>query len=108
MESDERDIFQYLKTWGQEFVGVREICRRAAPKKRSQGNPDWAVPYLQSMTERGVLERDALGRYRVKPKEKKSGGHWVSPEIEKILEEGGVKVENKASLAGADDILDPL
>ena len=93
MDSDERDIFQYLKTWGKEFVGVKEVCRRAGAKKRYHEDPDWAVPMLVIMAERGILERDAAGRYRVKPKPKtKAGGRWISPEIEEILKKKGVAV----------------
>lgn len=97
MDADERDIVQYLKTWGKEYVGVKEICRRAGSKKRYHDNPNWAVPILVIMTERGVLERDAAGRYRVKPKDKgKHGGRWISPEIEEILKKKGVAIEGQA------------
>lgn len=109
MDSDERDIFHYLKTWGEEFVGVREICRRAGSKRRFGTDPEWAIVPLQLMTERGILERDSLGRYRIKPKPKKSsGGHWVSPEIEKILASGGVKVESKNDAAASDEHYEQL
>ena len=97
MDSDERDIFQYLKTWGKEYVGVKEICRRAGSKKRYHDDPNWAIPLLVIMTERGDLERDSAGRYRVKPKAKaKHGGRWISPEIEEILKKKGVAVEGQA------------
>jgi len=97
MDSDERDIFQYLKTWGKEYVGVKEICRRAGSKKRYHDDPNWAIPMLVTMAERGILERDAAGRYRVKPKDKaKHGGRWISPEIEEILKKKGVAVEGQA------------
>ena len=97
MASHERDLFQYLKTWGKEYVGVKEICRRAGSKKRYHDDPNWAIPMLVTMTERGVLERDAAGRYRVKPKPKtKAGGRWISPEIEEILKKKGVAVEGQS------------
>lgn len=91
MDADERDIFNYLKTWGKDYVGVREICRRAGSKKRYHEDPEWAIPVLGIMTERGVLERDSMGRFRIKPKAKtKHGGRWISPEIEEILKEKGI------------------
>jgi hypothetical protein len=97
MDADERDIFQYLKTWGKEYVGVKEICRRAGSKKRYHADPNWAIPLLVIMTERGELERDAAGRFRVKPKSKtKHGGRWISPEIEEILKSKGVAIEGQA------------
>jgi hypothetical protein len=103
MDSDERDIFNYLKTWGAEFVSVKEICRRAGTKRRFHENPDWARPLLLVMTERSILERDLLGRYRLKPKPRRDGGRWISPEIEKILREKGVDVESNATNQLEDD-----
>ena len=42
MDSDERDIFHYLQTWGANFVSAKEICRRAGSKKRYNEDNDWA------------------------------------------------------------------
>jgi hypothetical protein len=111
MDSDERDIYEYLKTWGKEFVGVKEICRRAGGKKRYHEDTDWAIPYLGLMTERGLLERDHMGRFRVKPKPKtKSGGRWLSPQIAEILKskadvlkEKGVEVESAGDRTTPDE-----
>ena len=46
MDADERDIFQFLKTWGGKFVGATEIARRAGNKTRFYKEPDWAKPAL--------------------------------------------------------------
>ena len=95
MDSDEREIFNFLKTFGKDYVGVMEICRRAGGKRRFSEEPDWAKPILQVMLERGVLERDTSGRYRVKPKKKHGGGgRWISPHIASLLKENGVEVES--------------
>ena len=58
MDADERDIFQFLKTRGTDFVGAMEIARRAGNKKRFYEDPDWAKVVLMRMGERGILERD--------------------------------------------------
>jgi hypothetical protein len=101
MDMDERDIFQFLKTWGADFTNVREIARRASSKKRFYEDPDWAKPTLLRMVERGILESDMQGRYRIKPvPKKKRGRQWVAPDIATILQESGVAVED----AGAGDI----
>jgi hypothetical protein len=101
MDVDERDIFQFLKTWGAGFTNVREIARRASAKKRFYDDPDWAKPVLMRMAARGILESDIQGRYRIKPvSQKKPGRQWVAPDIAKILQESGVAVED----AGAGDI----
>jgi len=108
MDSDERDIVNYLKTWGKDYVNVKEICRRAAGKKRYGEDPDWAKPILMVMYERGILERDLTGRYRVKPRRKSGGGggRWVSPQIAELLKESGVKVENNAEEISIEDDLE--
>jgi hypothetical protein len=112
MDASEREIFQFLKSWGGEFVNVREIARRAGGKKKFHDEPEWAKPVLMRMTERGILESDMLGRYRLKPLPKsKKQTKWVSPEIAKILQESGVKVEeigNTQGEVGSDDYYDQL
>jgi hypothetical protein len=97
MDSDEREIFNFLKTTGKDFVNAKEICRRAAGKARFRENPDWAKPYLQLMAERGLLEINAQGHFRIKPKSKHGAGRWMSPDIAKLLQEKGIQVEGQTT-----------
>jgi len=113
MDGDEREIFYFLKDRGDEFVNAREIARRAGGKKKYYEDPEWAKPILIRMTERAILEGDALGRYRVKPVAKKGRNkRWVSPDIAKILQESGVEVEGVndpgANNLGPDDYYEQL
>ena len=109
MDANETEIFNYLKTWGAEFVGAMEICRRATTKLRFHKDPNWAKPVLISMKDRGILESDNQGRYRIKPIKKKKGeGQWIAPDIEKILKEGGLEVENNAADLAPDEYYDQL
>jgi hypothetical protein len=104
MDTDERDIFQFLKTWGADFTNAKEIARRAASKKKFYDDPDWAKPILMRMEERGILESDVQGRYRVKPlPKKKRGRQWVAPDIAQILKDSGVEVEAEGEGDLADD-----
>ncbi len=73
MNSDEREIFHYLQTLGRGIHQRQGNLPRASTKKRYHEDPDWAKPLLMGMAERGILESDAMGRFRVKPKPKK--GH---------------------------------
>jgi hypothetical protein len=108
MDGDEREIYHFLKSWGSDFVGAKEIARRAGGKKKFYDDPEWAKPLLMRMQERGILENDALGRYRIKPVAKKrQSNRWVSPEIAKILKESGVPVEEGDDL-GADEYYEQL
>ena len=101
MDADEREIFHFLKSWGGEYVGAVEIARRAGSKKRFHQDENWAKPVLMRMADRGILESDASGRYRVKPVSRKDKQkRWVAPDIAKILQESGVQVENADDVAG--------
>jgi len=108
MDGDEREIFQFLKSRGEEYVNAVEIARRAGGKRKFYEDADWAKPILVRMTERGILQSDALGRYRVKPVARKGKDkRWVSPDIAKILQESGVEVEGANEL-GSDDYYEQL
>ena len=105
MDGDEREIYYFLKTRGEEYVNAVEIARRAGGKKKFHEDPDWARPILLRMAERGILESDVQGRYRIKPvPKKKKSSQWVAPDIAKILKESGVEVE--AGGGGDGDIAD--
>jgi hypothetical protein len=90
MDSEEREIFYYLKGWQKEFISPTEICRRAGGKKRFREHADWAKPVLMRMVEKGVLETDSSGYYRIKPLPKReTARRWVSPAIARILQDSG-------------------
>jgi hypothetical protein len=107
MDVDEREIFLFLKTYGSDFVAAREICRRAGGKKRYHEDHEWAKPILHRMIERGILETNPEGQYRVKVAKKKKAGKWMSPDIAKILQEGGVQIEDTGEM-GSDDYYEQL
>ena len=86
MDADEREIFYFMKPRRNEFVTSREICRRASGKIRFRRDPDWAKPILARMVERGILEMDAAGHYRLKPPAQRYlMQRWVSPQIAYVL-----------------------
>jgi hypothetical protein len=90
MDADEREVYYYLKSWGREFVSVREICRRAGGKRCFRESPDWAKPVLARMIERGIAESDMAGHYRLKPPPSVvKRRRWVSPQVAKILQQSG-------------------
>jgi hypothetical protein len=104
MDADERELFDFLSTFGEEWVNAKEVCRRAGGKKRFAEDNNWARPILQRMKHSQILEGDLMGRYRIKPKKEAHKGKWVSPDIEKILREGGTKEDaERADTASASD-----
>lgn len=105
MDADEREVVHFLQTWGASFVNAKEVARRASTKKRFSEDADWAKPVLVRLTEKGVLECDTSGRYRIKPENKHDKKHrWISPDINKILEEGGVETGNVGPIHIDEDI----
>jgi hypothetical protein len=108
MNTDEREIFHFLQSWGADYINAAEICRRAGTKKKFHADPNWAKPILMVMAERGILESDPNGRYRIKPVPKKDKhNRWGAPDIAKILKEGGVEVEDSGGIA-SDEYYDQL
>ena len=100
MDADERDIVQFLKTWGSTFVGAKEIARRAGQKKRFYDDPDWAKQVLMRMADHGVLESDSSGRYRIKPVSRRDKNkRLIAPDITKILQDSGMEVEDSQDAA---------
>lgn len=100
MTSEERDIYQYLLSSPRAFFSAREIARRAAGKRRYQEEPNWAKPVLPGMVEKGLLERNEAGHFRVIRQEKvrARGRKWVAPRIARILKESGKDFSENATI----------
>jgi len=94
MDAEEREICLYLKGFPGQFVSYAEISRRAGGKRRYQHEPEWATPVLARMVERGIIESDSTGHYKLKSRPRKEHtGRFVSPHIRKILEGSGKNFE---------------
>jgi hypothetical protein len=94
MDADEQIICTYLKSFPKEFVSAREICRKAAGKKRYRDNPYWAKQILMRLAERGILESDSAGHYRLRPPDKKKEPkRWIAPHIQELLRKSGKDFE---------------
>jgi len=90
MDSDEQDICNFLMSWPRQFLSAKEISRRAAGKRRASEDPFWAHRVLPRMVEKGLIESDSSGHYRLSPPTKKEPKKkWIAPQIQKILEESG-------------------
>ena len=91
MDAEEKEIVDFLKSWPGQFVGSREIAKRAGGKWRYRENPNWASPVLIRMVEQQILETDSCGHYRLAPekKERDKKKWWVSPDNKKTLDESG-------------------
>jgi hypothetical protein len=92
MDSEEAEVYTFLKTSPGQFISGREVCRRAGGKWRYREDEYWAIPVLRRMVEKTLIESDDTGHYRLpkrdEPKQKKKK-RWISPEIRTILQRSG-------------------
>ena len=104
MDADEKEIVEYLKGYGRQFVSGKEIGRRAAGKQRYHDDPYWANQPLLRLVERGILETDSSGRYKIAPEKKKHRGEkkWIAPHLQKILEQSGKDFSDVLGSEGPD------
>jgi hypothetical protein len=104
MDADEKEVCNYLKACGGQFVSSREIARRASGKWRFREDPNWAAMILLRLVEKGHLESDATGYYRLKRTDpQKKPKKWVSPHIKAILEKSGKDFGDVLSADEQDD-----
>ena len=110
MDSDERAIYYYLKSRRPKAVPGRDISRHVGSKRRFRYNPEWVNPVLQRMVERGILETEAEGSYRLKPmpRQETQGKQWASPQIAEILKASGKGFSNVITAEAEDDYYNSL
>jgi hypothetical protein len=92
MTGDEKEILDYLKNWPNLFISPKEIARKVGGRKVDGDDRFWAVQILKNMAEKGWVEADYLGHYRVRAVEtvkSRKKERYVSPQILKILKESG-------------------
>ncbi len=66
MTYEELAILSFLKGSPGEFVARREIARKALKRTAFEENPHWADAPLSALVDRGDLEQDDSGHYRIK------------------------------------------
>jgi hypothetical protein len=103
MDTDEREICDFLKSFPGQFLSGREIARRAGGKWKFHDDQNWAVPALIRLKEQNIIEVNASGQYRLtgqmqKEKKKKK---WIAPHIQKILDESGKDFSEATGEEGA-------
>lgn len=104
MDADEKQICNYLKGFPGQYISASEICRRASGKKRYREEPRWALMPLAHLVDKGIIEADADGHYRLKPQAKrKRVKRWVSPQVRQILEASGKDFDGVFNLDDTDE-----
>ena len=65
MNTDENEIFEFLRGYGDNYVSVAEISKRLQHRKRYDTDRNWARPLLRRMELDGLLEANDFGEYRI-------------------------------------------
>src|SRR2546423_15564836 len=105
MVANKNAIAFYLRGSPEVFNSARKISRRASGKRRFQIDPNWAGPILSRLVEKGILESDATGHYRLKGRKDKKDKKWIAPNIRKILE-ASKKFDDSIKVEEIDDLLE--
>jgi hypothetical protein len=110
MDADEHDIYRYIKSCRGQFVPIQEICRRIGGRRRFRFTPDWARPIIHRMTDRGILETDSEGGYRLKPMPKPAmeGKRWASGSMAELLKKSGKTFDNVVTAMDEDEYYQSL
>jgi hypothetical protein len=103
MDADERSICLYLKSCPGQFIAAREISRRAGGKRRAHYEPNWAAAVLSRLVERGLIESDSTGHYRLRPPVRKKNQRFLAPNIRRILEQKGGQFEQVLEIPEEDE-----
>jgi predicted transcriptional regulator of viral defense system len=91
MDANERAVYYYLKARRPKAATSREISRHVGSRRRFRYDPEWIRAVLSRLEERGIVEPDADGAYRIKPmpKQETQGKRWTSTHIAEILKASG-------------------
>ena len=66
MNADEKEIFDFVESFGDLYISVGEVSHRLGTRGRYQENRLWAKPLMLRMEVEGILESNQFGEFRVK------------------------------------------
>jgi hypothetical protein len=66
MTDEEFAIMNFLKGSPDDFVGRKEIARKALKRQVFEENPHWADAPLCSLFDQGFIEQNESGHYKIK------------------------------------------
>ncbi len=66
MTADEMTIVAFIRGSPESFYARREIARRAVKRQVYEENPHWVDAPLAGLVDRGVIEKNDSGQYRLK------------------------------------------
>jgi len=97
MNSEEKQILDFLQPCPNVFFSHREIGKKAGTRRQFGLDPDWARPHLKHLAAKGHLKTNPLGQFCFVPSEErdkkvyKIGGHVKSISAEEAKKALGTK-----------------
>ena len=84
------DVLAHFKANPKAWLKAKELARHIGGKFRYEQNPEWAKPILKKFASKDLIEVDAAGAYRLKPKVRENKPRiFVTPEIAAALRRAG-------------------
>lgn len=65
MSREEKEIFEFLKRFPNQFVSVTDVSKSVGSRKQFNEDRSWALPVLRRMALNGCLEVSPFGEFRV-------------------------------------------
>ena len=101
MDADEREIYEYLQGYGEEWVNAKEVCRRAGGKRKFNEDNNWAWPVLQRMKDRQIIEGDSSDAIASSPIPESTKAAGFRRTSRRFSEESGVEGGSRTGRAAA-------
>ena len=69
LNGDEKEVYDFVKSFGDLFISISEVSRRLGTRGRYQEDRLWAKPLLLRLEVEGILESNPYGEFRSKDRE---------------------------------------
>jgi hypothetical protein len=66
MNTQETEIFEFLKRFPNLYVSVTEISKNVGNRKKFNEDRSWSRPFLRRMEMDGLVDSNPFGEYRLK------------------------------------------
>ena len=104
MNFEEKQVLDFLKPCPRVYFSVREIGRKAGTRRQYYDNPEWPLPHLQFLTQKGHLLVNPMGHYCFVPQdERKKKVYKVGDHLKQLSPEEAARAAKAAKEAAEPD-----
>jgi hypothetical protein len=107
MDYDERSVRIFLKGYPGQYVSPRVISRRLGGRRRYHDDPLWVLPILTRLVEKGLVETDPLGHFRLKKADATDPRKrtYISPQVKRILDRSSKDFSTVISIDDEEEVI---